>query len=81
MAAEASTSSGGSSKSDEFYNFFGNVEKRHLPLVYSDKYNISFMGLEKLHPFDRYSPFLNTPFLVFLLLYANISFIIPFTES
>ena len=23
-----------------------------LPIVYSDKYNISFMGLENLHPFD-----------------------------
>lgn len=46
-------SSGISTKeSDEFYNYFGKVEKHHLPIVYSDKYNISFMGLEKLHPFD-----------------------------
>lgn len=26
--------------------------KEKIPVVYSDEYNISFMGLEKLHPFD-----------------------------
>ena len=27
-------------------------KKEKLPIVYSDEYNISFMGLENLHPFD-----------------------------
>lgn len=58
MASSAPPDGGESSISgpnrDEFYSYFGKVEKHHLPIVYSDKYNISFMGLEKLHPFDRY---------------------------
>ncbi|KAG1652546.1 hypothetical protein FOA52_007137 [Chlamydomonas sp. UWO 241] len=27
-------------------------QQQHLPLVYSPKYNITFFGIEKLHPFD-----------------------------
>ncbi len=28
------------------------MKKEKFPIVYSDEYNISFMGLERLHPFD-----------------------------
>eukprot|EP01112_Ceratiomyxa_fruticulosa_P016950 TRINITY_DN5196_c0_g1_i1.p1 TRINITY_DN5196_c0_g1~~TRINITY_DN5196_c0_g1_i1.p1 ORF type:complete len:390 (+),score=55.87 TRINITY_DN5196_c0_g1_i1:98-1171(+) len=35
-----------------FYSYFAIVKHFQIPLIYSDKYNISFLGLEKLHPFD-----------------------------
>jgi histone deacetylase 11 len=38
--------------SEQFYSYFGTLEPDSHPLVYSEKYNISFLGLEKLHPFD-----------------------------
>jgi hypothetical protein len=28
------------------------VPEKRWPIVYSPRYNITFMGLEKLHPFD-----------------------------
>lgn len=42
------------SEPEAFYEYFGTVKADQLPLIYSDRYNISFMGLEKLHPFDRF---------------------------
>ena len=29
-----------------------NFSRKMLPIVYSPRYNISFCGLEKIHPFD-----------------------------
>ncbi len=37
-----------------FYDYFGTIKEQNIPLIYSSDYNISFFGLEKLHPFDRY---------------------------
>uniref|UniRef100_A0A8C1ZP54 Uncharacterized protein n=1 Tax=Cyprinus carpio TaxID=7962 RepID=A0A8C1ZP54_CYPCA len=31
---------------------YAEVPSTCLPIVYSPEYNITFMGLEKLHPFD-----------------------------
>uniref|UniRef100_A0A8D2D491 Histone deacetylase 11 n=1 Tax=Sciurus vulgaris TaxID=55149 RepID=A0A8D2D491_SCIVU len=31
---------------------YQHVPETHWPIVYSPRYNITFMGLEKLHPFD-----------------------------
>ncbi|CAL9703799.1 unnamed protein product [Knipowitschia caucasica] len=31
---------------------YGSIPKTQLPIVYHPDYNITFMGLEKLHPFD-----------------------------
>uniref|UniRef100_A0A671E9N7 Histone deacetylase 11 n=1 Tax=Rhinolophus ferrumequinum TaxID=59479 RepID=A0A671E9N7_RHIFE len=31
---------------------YQHVPESHWPIVYSPRYNITFMGLEKLHPFD-----------------------------
>ncbi|KAK7907408.1 hypothetical protein WMY93_016020 [Mugilogobius chulae] len=33
-------------------DLFGTVPKSCLPIVYHSNYNITFMGMEKLHPFD-----------------------------
>eukprot|EP01136_Pigoraptor_vietnamica_P044910 Opistho-1_new@22223 len=33
-------------------SLYFDVDAAKLPLVYSDNYNIAFMGLERLHPFD-----------------------------
>ncbi|XP_054716421.1 histone deacetylase 11-like [Uloborus diversus] len=33
-------------------NMYFDIEERQLPIIYSSHYNIHFMGLEKLHPFD-----------------------------
>jgi hypothetical protein len=46
--------SSSSAKADSFYGYFGSLKNDQLPIIYSDNYNISFYGLEKLHPFDRY---------------------------
>mmetsp|Transcript_25326 Transcript_25326/g.35499 ORF Transcript_25326/g.35499 Transcript_25326/m.35499 type:complete len:346 (-) Transcript_25326:1232-2269(-) len=35
-----------------FYSQFGEPKSDQHPVLYSSHYNISFMGLEKLHPFD-----------------------------
>eukprot|EP00013_Stygamoeba_regulata_P025006 CAMPEP_0177661998 /NCGR_PEP_ID=MMETSP0447-20121125/19027_1 /TAXON_ID=0 /ORGANISM="Stygamoeba regulata, Strain BSH-02190019" /LENGTH=403 /DNA_ID=CAMNT_0019167477 /DNA_START=57 /DNA_END=1268 /DNA_ORIENTATION=+ len=35
-----------------FYNSLAIAEARHVPILYSDHYNIRFAGLERLHPFD-----------------------------
>jgi len=38
---------------ESFYSQFGDSRKEDsIPLIYSPNYNISFAGLEKLHPFD-----------------------------
>jgi len=34
------------------YSQFGPPTEKCLPILYSEKYNISFLGIEKLHPFD-----------------------------
>jgi histone deacetylase 11 len=41
-------------KGEKDLSFYENyvLEKDKLPIFYRDEYNISFMGLEKLHPFD-----------------------------
>jgi len=44
--------SNNSDHANNFYNYFADVKENQLPIIYSDKYNISFYGLEKLHPFD-----------------------------
>ena len=28
------------------------IEAHQLPIIYRQEYNVSFLGLEKLHPFD-----------------------------
>jgi hypothetical protein len=43
------------SKRQEFYNYFGTYTEKQAPLLYSSSYNISFLGLEKLHPFGTYT--------------------------
>jgi len=43
-------------KSKAFYEYFveqGALDADHACIVYSDKYNITFFHLEKLHPFVR----------------------------
>jgi len=42
----------GDTENTSFYSQFGEVNANHHPLIYSKKYNISFYGLEKFHPFD-----------------------------
>ena len=31
---------------------FINVEREKWPIIYTNEYNVHFMGIEKLHPFD-----------------------------
>jgi hypothetical protein len=38
---------------EQFYLYFGVIQPDSHPLIYSDNYNISFLGLEKLHPFGN----------------------------
>jgi hypothetical protein len=38
---------------EQFYSYFGVIHPDSHPLIYSDNYNISFLGLEKLHPFGN----------------------------
>ncbi|CAH0559964.1 unnamed protein product [Brassicogethes aeneus] len=33
-------------------NLYKNIENDQWPIVYTKKYNVYFLGLEKLHPFD-----------------------------
>jgi len=33
-------------------HLYVNVQNTQWPIVYGPEYNIGFMGLEKLHPFD-----------------------------
>ncbi|KAJ8927171.1 hypothetical protein NQ314_020447 [Rhamnusium bicolor] len=33
-------------------NLYLNINKEQWPIIYRNEYNVSFMGLEKLHPFD-----------------------------
>eukprot|EP01127_Copromyxa_protea_P005952 TRINITY_DN15778_c0_g1_i1.p1 TRINITY_DN15778_c0_g1~~TRINITY_DN15778_c0_g1_i1.p1 ORF type:complete len:369 (-),score=37.58 TRINITY_DN15778_c0_g1_i1:96-1202(-) len=37
---------------DTFYEYFGTFTDQQAPLIYSSAYNITCLGLERLHPFD-----------------------------
>jgi hypothetical protein len=39
---------------DEFYNYYGEIKQDSYPIIYSENYNITFIGLEKLHPFGMF---------------------------
>uniref|UniRef100_A0A3Q1BUD7 Histone deacetylase domain-containing protein n=1 Tax=Amphiprion ocellaris TaxID=80972 RepID=A0A3Q1BUD7_AMPOC len=39
-------------RSPHFTDLYASIPKTCLPIVYHPDYNITFMGLEKLHPFD-----------------------------
>lgn len=36
---------------ESFYAFFASMSVDSKPVIYSSHYNITFLGLEKLHPF------------------------------
>jgi len=50
FAIEASDTDSGEKALSFYENYV--LDKDKLPIFYRDEYNISFMGLEKLHPFD-----------------------------
>ena len=33
-------------------HLYSEIQETQWPIVYSSEYNISFLGMEKLHPFD-----------------------------
>lgn len=39
-------------RSPHFTDLYASIPQTCLPIVYHPDYNITFMGLEKLHPFD-----------------------------
>jgi hypothetical protein len=45
-------SSGSPSKELHETGLYHDVKPTQWPIIYSEEYNISFCGLEKLHPFD-----------------------------
>lgn len=54
MSSSSSSDNPVNNNTNTFYDHFYDG-KGALPIIYSDNYNISFFGLEKLHPFDRYA--------------------------
>ncbi|GFS60503.1 histone deacetylase 11 [Trichonephila inaurata madagascariensis] len=42
----------GKQRSDEKMDVYFDIKPDQLPIIYSSNYNIRFMGLQKLHPFD-----------------------------